>query len=144
MEFRPLGRTGVSVSKFCFGAGMFGYFGNNDEKECKRMVDHAVSEGINYFDTSDVYSHGESENFGKAQGKRQDIILATKFSLPMIKTLITKEILDDGFFEEVENSLRRLDTDYIDLYQAHRPDVSTDIDETLGALSDLVKQGKVE
>ena len=145
MEFRPLGRTGVSVSRFCFGAGMFGYFGNNDEKECKKMVDHALAEGINYFDTSDVYSHGESETIlGKAlKGKRQDIILATKFSLPMDQNPNHKGNSRRWIIEEVENSLRRLDTDYIDLYQAHRPDVSTDIDETLGALSDLVRQGKI-
>ena len=145
MEFRPLGRTGVSVSRFCFGAGMFGYFGNNDEKECKKMVDHALAEGINYFDTSDVYSHGESETIlGKTlKGKRQDVILATKFSLPMDQNPNHKGNSRRWIIEEVENSLRRLDTEYIDLYQAHRPDVSTNIDETLGALSDLVRQGKI-
>lgn len=145
MEMRLLGRTGVSVSKYCFGAGMFGYFGNTDEKECFRMVDRAIDAGINYFDTSDVYSHGESETIlGKAlKGKRNDIILATKFSLPMDDNPNHRGNSRRWIMEEVENSLRRLDTDYIDLYQVHRPDVTVDIDETLGALSDLVHQGKV-
>ena len=85
MEMRQLGRSGVTVSKFCFGAGMFGFFGNDDAKECQRMVDRALDAGINYFDTSDVYSYGESEELlGKAlKGKRDDVILATKFSLPI-------------------------------------------------------------
>ena len=145
MEYRILGSTGVTVSKFCFGAGMFGYFGNSDEKECTRMVDRAIDAGINYFDTSDVYSHGESETIlGKAlKGKREDIILATKFALPMDDNPNHRGTSRRWIMQEVENSLRRLDTDYIDLYQVHRPDGTVDIDETLGALSDLVQQGKV-
>jgi aryl-alcohol dehydrogenase-like predicted oxidoreductase len=145
MEMRLLGGTGVSVSKFCFGAGMFGYFGNSDEAECIRMVDRSFDAGINYFDTSDVYSHGESETIlGKAlKGRRQDVIVATKFSLPMDENPNHRGNSRRWIMEEVENSLRRLDTDYIDLYQAHRPDATVDIDETLGALSDLVQQGKV-
>ncbi|MBA59091.1 MAG: aldo/keto reductase [Gammaproteobacteria bacterium] len=145
MELRVLGRTGVNVSKFCFGAGMFGYFGNDDKKECQKMVDHAIEEGINYFDTSDVYSHGESENIlGDAlKKKRKDVILATKFSLPMDSDPNHKGNSRRWIMEAVENSLDRLKTDYIDLYQVHRPDITTDIDETLGALSDLMRQGKV-
>ena len=145
MEYRILGSTGVTVSKFCFGAGMFGYFGNSDQKECIRMVDRAMDAGVNYFDTSDVYSHGESETIlGKAlKGKREDVILATKFALPMDDNPNHRGSSRRWIIEEVENSLRRLDTDYIDLYQAHRPDGTVDIDETLGALSDLVQQGKV-
>ena len=145
MERRILGGTGVSVSKYCFGAGMFGYFGNADVAECQRMVDMAIDSGINYFDTSDVYSHGESETIlGKAlKGKREDIILATKFGLPMDDDPNHRGTSRRWIMEEVENSLRRLDTDYIDLYQVHRPDVTVDIDETLGALSDLIQQGKV-
>lgn len=145
MERRILGGTGVSVSKFCFGAGMFGYFGNADEAECHRMVDRAIDAGINYFDTSDVYSHGESETIlGKAlKGKRDDIVLATKFALPMDGEANHAGTSRRWIMKEVENSLRRLDTDYIDLYQVHRPDVTTNIDETLGALSDLIHQGKV-
>ncbi|MGE0666298.1 MAG: aldo/keto reductase [Sphingomonadales bacterium] len=146
MEMRVLGRTGMHVSKFCFGAGMFGYFGNSDQAECSRMVDRAIDAGINYFDTSDVYSHGESETMlGKALGnKRDDVIVATKFSLPMgganpnMKGNSRRWIM-----KAAEDSLRRLGTDYIDLYQVHRPDSATDIDETLGALSDLIRQGKV-
>jgi aryl-alcohol dehydrogenase-like predicted oxidoreductase len=146
MEMRVLGRTGMQVSKFCFGAGMFGYFGNSDQAECSRMVDSALNAGVNFFDTSDVYSHGEAETIlGKALGKkRDDIVLATKFSLPMgganpnMKGGSRRWIM-----KAAEDSLRRLGTDYIDLYQVHRPDSTTDIDETLGALSDLVHQGKV-
>lgn len=146
MEMRVLGRTGMHVSKFCFGAGMFGYFGNGDQGECSQMVDRALDAGINYFDTSDVYSHGESETIlGTAlKGKRDDVVLATKFSLPMgganpnMKGNSRRWIM-----KAAEDSLRRLGTDYIDLYQVHRPDSATDIDETLGALSDLVHQGKV-
>lgn len=145
MERRILGGTGVSVSKFCFGAGMFGYFGNSDEAECRRMVDRALDAGINYFDTSDVYSHGESETIlGKAlKGKRDEVVLATKFALPMDGEVNHAGGSRRWIMQEVENSLRRLDTDYIDLYQVHRPDVTTHIDETLGALSDLIHQGKV-
>jgi aryl-alcohol dehydrogenase-like predicted oxidoreductase len=145
MELRSLGRTGVSVSKFCFGAGMFGFFGNSDESECRRMVDRSIDAGVNYFDTSDVYSYGESETIlGKAlKGKRSDVILATKFSLPMDDNPNHRGSSRRWIMEEVENSLRRLDTDYIDIYQAHRPDASVDIDETLGALTDLITQGKV-
>lgn len=145
MEQRILGGTGVSVSKFCFGAGMFGYFGNSDETECRRMIDMALDHGINYFDTSDVYSHGESETLlGKAlKGKRDGVILATKFSLPMDENPNHRGTSRRWIMKAVEDSLRRLDTDYIDLYQVHRPDATVDIDETLGALSDLIHQGKV-
>ena len=145
MEMRLLGGTGVSVSKFCFGAGMFGYFGNPDEAQCTRMVDRALDAGINYFDTSDVYSHGESETIlGKAlKGKRQDLILATKFSLPMDENPNHRGNSRRWIMQEIEHSLRRLNTDYIDLYQVHRPDVTVNVDETLGALSDLIHQGKV-
>lgn len=145
MESRVLGRTGVSVSKFCFGAGMFGYFGNSDETECTRMVHRAIDAGINYFDTSDVYSHGESESIlGKAlQGKRDEVILATKFSLPMDGNPNHRGNSRRWIMQEVEQSLRRLGTDYIDLYQIHRPDASTDFDDTLSALTDLVRSGKV-
>ena len=145
MEMRVLGRTGVSVSKFCFGAGMFGYFGNASQAEADRMVHRAMDAGINYFDTSDVYSHGESETMlGKSlQGRRDDVVLATKFSLPMDDNPNHRGNSRRWITREVEQSLQRLGTDYIDLYQVHRPDVSTDIDETLGALSDLIRQGKV-
>ena len=105
MEMRLLGGTGVSVSKFCFGAGMFGYFGNPDEAQCTRMVDRALDAGINYFDTSDVYSHGESETIlGKAlKGKRQDLILATKFSLPMDENPNHRGNSRRWIMQEIEN-----------------------------------------
>jgi aryl-alcohol dehydrogenase-like predicted oxidoreductase len=145
MEMRVLGRTGVTVSRLCFGAGMFGYFGNSEEAECARMVHRALDAGINYFDTSDVYSHGESETIlGKAlKGVRDDVVLATKFSLPMSDDPNHRGNSRRWIMREVEASLKRLGTDYIDLYQVHRPDVTADIDETLGALSDLVRAGKV-
>lgn len=145
MEMRVLGRTGVTVSKLCFGVGMFGYFGNSDETECARMVDTAIDAGVNYFDTSDQYSHGESETIlGKAlSGKRDEVIVATKFSLPMTDNPNHRGNSRRWIVREVEASLKRLNTDYIDLYQVHRPDATTDIDETLGALSDLVRAGKV-
>lgn len=145
MEMRLLGRTGVSVSKFCFGAGMFGCFGNASQADADRMVHRAMDAGINYFDTSDVYSHGESESMlGKSlQGRRDDVVLATKFSLPMGDDPNRRGNSRRWIVREVEHSLQRLGTDYIDLYQVHRPDAGTDIDETLGALSDLMHQGKV-
>jgi aryl-alcohol dehydrogenase-like predicted oxidoreductase len=146
MEMRVLGRTGMHVSKLCFGAGMFGYFGNSDQAECSAMVDAALDAGVNYFDTSDVYSHGESETIlGKTLGaRRDDIVLATKFSLPMDGANPNKKGASRRWImKAAEDSLRRLGTDYIDLYQVHRPDGATDIDETLGALTDLVRQGKV-
>ena len=143
MEMRILGRTGVSVSKFCFGAGMFGYFGGVDEAAARQQVHRALDAGINYFDTSDVYSHGESETLlGSAlKGVRDEVILATKFSLPMDDNANHRGGSRRWIMHEVEQSLRRLKTDYIDLYQVHRPDAATDIDETLGALSDLIHQG---
>ena len=142
---RALGRTGVRVSKLCFGAGMFGYFGNADEADCTRMVRRALDAGINYFDTADVYSHGESETIlGKAlAGVRREVVLATKCSVPMTTDANHRGNSRRWILQEAENSLRRLGTDYIDLYQVHRPDDATDIDETLGALSDLVRAGKV-
>ena len=145
MEMRVLGQTGVSVSKFCFGAGMFGYFGKVDAEAAVTMVHRALDAGINYFDTSDVYSHGESERLlGAAlKGRRDEVVLATKFSLPMDDKPNHRGNSRRWIMQEVEESLRRLDTDYIDLYQVHRPDSTTHIDETLGALSDLIRQGKV-
>ena len=145
MEQRILGGTGFLVSRFCFGAGMFGYFGNTDPAECKRMVHRALDAGINYFDTSDVYSHGESETLlGNAlRGKRDDVVLATKVGLPMSDNPLHRGGSRRWIMQAVDRSLTRLNTDYIDLYQIHRPDPTTNIDETLGALSDLVRAGKV-
>ncbi len=145
MEMRMLGTTGVSVSKYCLGAGMFGKFGNEDHDDCIRIIHAALDAGINFIDTSDVYSFGESERIvGKAlKGRREDVILATKFGLPVSDKPNRAGGSRPWIMREVENSLRRLDTDYIDLYQMHRPDPHTDLDDTLGALSDLVSQGKI-
>ncbi|HEV8165116.1 MAG TPA: aldo/keto reductase [Actinomycetota bacterium] len=146
MEHRPLGRTGVSVSKFCLGAMMFGDWGNKDHDESIRIIHRALDSGINFIDTADVYSQGESEEIvGKAlaDGRRDDIILATKFHGAMGDDPNRQGSSRRWIIREVEDSLRRLGTDWIDLYQVHRPRTDTDIEETLSALSDLVHQGKV-
>jgi aryl-alcohol dehydrogenase-like predicted oxidoreductase len=146
MEHRPLGRTGVSVSKFCLGAMMFGDWGNKDHDESIRIIHRALDSGINFIDTADVYSQGESEQIvGKAlaDGRRDDIILATKFHGAMGDDPNRQGSSRRWIIREIEDSLRRLGTDWIDLYQVHRPRTDTDIEETLSALSDLVHQGKV-
>jgi len=146
-EHRSLGSTGVQVSPLCLGAMMFGAWGNTDHDESIKIIHRALDAGINFIDTADVYARGESEEIvGKALagGKRDSIVLATK---------VHGKMHDDDpnqfgntrrwIIAEVENSLRRLKTDWIDLYQIHRPEPDTEIDETLGALSDLVRAGKV-
>ncbi|MGO9752110.1 MAG: aldo/keto reductase [Solirubrobacteraceae bacterium] len=146
MQHHPLGRTGVSVSKLCLGAMMFGDWGNKDHNESIRIIHRALDAGINFIDTADVYSAGESEVIvGKALagGTREDVVLATKVHFPMGDDANERGNSRRWIIAEVENSLRRLQTDRIDLYQIHRPDPNTDIDETLGALSDLVHQGKI-
>jgi aryl-alcohol dehydrogenase-like predicted oxidoreductase len=125
---------------------MFGGWGNPDHDESVRIIHRALDGGINFIDTADVYSAGESEQIvGKAlsQGRRDGVILATKFHGPMSEDPNGQGNSRRWIVRECENSLRRLQTDWIDLYQAHRPDPSCDIDETLGALSDLVRAGKV-
>jgi aryl-alcohol dehydrogenase-like predicted oxidoreductase len=145
MELRGLGRSGVQVSVYCLGAMMFGAWGNTDHDDCVRIIHKALDGGINFLDTADVYSAGESEEIvGRAlKGRRDDVILATKFFAPMGSDPNRRGGSRRWILHEVEDSLRRLDTDYLDLYQIHRPDDAADIDETLGALSDLVHQGKV-
>jgi aryl-alcohol dehydrogenase-like predicted oxidoreductase len=145
MEHRTIGRTGIQVSPLCLGAMMFGQWGNPDHDDCARIVHRAIDAGINFIDTADVYSAGESEEIvGKAlKGRRDDVVLATKFTAPMGEGVNRRGHSRKWVMEEVDNSLRRLGTDYIDLYQAHRPDGSTDQDELLGTLSDLIHQGKV-
>jgi aryl-alcohol dehydrogenase-like predicted oxidoreductase len=146
MEHRSLGRTGVSVSKFCLGAMMFGAWGNPDHDESIRIIHRALDAGINFVDTADVYAQGESEEIvGKAlaDGRRDDVILATKFHGAMGEDPNRQGSSRRWIIREVEDSLRRLGTDWIDLYQVHRPRTDTDIEETLSALSDLVHQGKV-
>jgi aryl-alcohol dehydrogenase-like predicted oxidoreductase len=147
MEYRPLGRTGVSVSQMCLGAMMFGAFGNTDHDESVAIVHRALDAGINFIDTADGYSAGESEVIlGKALagGRRDGVVLAVKFGVPFGDTDPNHRGASRRWITEaVEGSLRRLQTDRIDLYQVGVPDPGTDIDETLGALSDLVRAGKI-
>jgi aryl-alcohol dehydrogenase-like predicted oxidoreductase len=146
MERRPLGRTGVSVSKLCLGAMMFGAWGNPDHDDSIRIIHRALDAGINFIDTADVYSAGESEEIvgqALAGGRRDDVVLATKVWGQMGDDPNQRGASRRWIIQEVENSLRRLNTDRIDLYQIHRYEPDTDIEETLGALTDLVAQGKV-
>jgi len=145
MEYRILGRTGVRVSAYSLGTMMFGHDGNTDENECIKIVHSALDAGINMIDTSDTYSAGQSEEIvGKAiKGRRDNIFLATKFSLQFGEGLNQRGTSRYWIMKEVENSLRRLQTDHIDLYQIHRPDLDTDMEDTLDALTDLVHQGKI-
>jgi aryl-alcohol dehydrogenase-like predicted oxidoreductase len=145
MKMRTLGRTGVKVSPLCLGAMMFGAWGEPDHDESIRIINRALEAGINFVDTADMYSSGESEEIvGKAlKGKRDSVVLATKFHGAMSFDPNEQGNSRRWVIREVENSLRRLQTDYIDLYQVHRPSPDTDVDETLSALSDLVRAGKV-
>jgi len=146
MELRTLGRTGMRVSPLCLGAMMFGAWGNPDHDECVRIVHAALDAGINFVDTADVYSGGESEEIvakALAGGRRDGVVLATKVHGAMGADPNMSGNSRRWIMREVESSLRRLHTDWIDLYQIHRPDPTCDIDETLGALTDLVHQGKV-
>ena len=145
MEYRPLGATGVQVSPLCLGAMMFGKIGNPDHDDCIRIIHRALDAGVNFIDTADVYSQGESEEIvGKAiAGRRDDLVIATKVHAPMGRDPNMWGNSRRWIQREVENSLRRLGTDWIDLYQVHRPDEAADVDDTLGALSDLVHQGKI-
>jgi aryl-alcohol dehydrogenase-like predicted oxidoreductase len=145
MQYRTLGRTGIKVSPYALGAMMFGAIGNPDHDDSIRIIHKAVDAGINFIDTADMYSQGESEEIvGKAfKSRRDSIVLATKLNLPMSDDPNQQGNSRRWIITEVENSLRRLQTDYIDLYQIHRPDPTTDIEETLSALSDLIHNGKV-
>ena len=145
MNYRSLGSTGVQVSPLCLGAMMFGAWGNPDHDDGIAIIRRALDAGINFIDTADVYSRGESEEIvGKAlAGRRDDVVLATRVHGTMGDDPNQFGNSRRWIIREVEDSLRRLKTDWIDLYQIHRPEPDTDIDETLGALSDLVRQGKV-
>ena len=145
MRMRTLGGTGIKVSPYCLGAMMFGAWGNRDHEDSIRIIHAALDAGLNFIDTADVYSAGESEEIvGKAlKGRRDDVVLATKAHSPMGEDPNMRGNSRRWIVREAENSLRRLQTEYIDLYQMHRPDPETDIDETLSALSDLVRSGKV-
>src|SRR3954464_8589782 len=146
MDYRALGRTGVKVSPLCLGAMMFGAWGNEDHGDSVRIIHAALDAGINFVDTADVYSRGESEEIvGKALsgGRRDNVVLATKVHGRMGDDANEFGNTRRWIRREVENSLRRLKTDWIDLYQIHRPEQDTDVDETLGVLTDLVREGKV-
>lgn len=145
MKYRTLGRTGLEVSPLCLGTMMFGSWGNPDHDDSVAVIRSAIDAGVNFIDTADVYSAGESEEIlGKAiAGRRDDLVIATKVHGSMGRGPNTSGNSRRWIMRAVEDSLRRLGTDYIDLYQIHRPEPRTDIDETLGALTDLVRQGKV-
>ena len=145
MEYRNLGRSGLKVSPLCLGAMMLGGWGNPDHEDGIRVIHRALDAGINFVDTANGYSEGESEVIvGKAlKGKREGTVLATKVWAPVGPGPNQRGLSRKAIQEQVENSLRRLDTDVIDLYQIHRPDPTTPLEETLSTLSDLVRQGKV-
>ncbi len=145
MQYRPLGRTGIKVSPYCLGAMMFGPMGNSDHEDAARIIHKALDAGINFIDTADRYSAGESEEIvGKAlKGRRDSVVLATKFQGPMGDDPNMQGTSRRWITRAVEDSLRRLGTDYVDLYQVHRPSPDTDIEETLSALTDLMRAGKV-
>jgi aryl-alcohol dehydrogenase-like predicted oxidoreductase len=145
MELRPLGRTGVEVSALTLGAMNFGSWGNTDHDESVAMIRRALDAGVNVVDTADVYGGGDSERIvGVAlAGRRDDVVLTTKFFGPMKDRPNHAGVSRRWIMREVENSLRRLRTDWIDVYQVHRPDPDVELDDTLGALSDLVRHGKI-
>jgi len=145
MEYRALGRTGLKVSQLCLGTMMFG--GKTDEHESFRIIDHAINEGVNFIDTADVYAGNESERIlGKAlagEGKRDNIILATKFNFANPADRNARGLSRRHVINACDASLKRLNTEWIDLYQMHRCSAAIPIDETLRALDDLVKAGKI-
>jgi aryl-alcohol dehydrogenase-like predicted oxidoreductase len=146
MEQRPLGETGIWVSELCLGAMMFGAFGNRDHDECVGIVHRALDAGINFFNTADGYSAGESEQIlGEALtgGRRDEAVLSVKFGLVLDGNKNHGGGSRRWINQAVEGSLRRLRTDYIDVYELGVPDETTDMDEVLGALTDLVRAGKI-
>jgi aryl-alcohol dehydrogenase-like predicted oxidoreductase len=153
MRYRTLGRTGIKVSPYCLGAMMFGEIGNPDHDDSIRIIHKALDAGINFIDTADMYSRGESEEIvGKAlEGRRDAVVLATKARMPMGADTGGVGGADPNrqgasrrwLVQELDNSLRRLKTDHVDLYQIHRPDPDTDVEETLSVLTDLMRAGKI-
>src|SRR6201994_786999 len=145
MKYRPLGRTGIKVRPYCLGRVMFGGIANSDHDDCIRIIHKALDSGINFIDTADRYSNGESEQIvGEAlKDRRQNIVLATKVHGAMGHDPNQQGSSRRWITQAVEASLRRLQTDHIDLYQMHRPSPDTDIEETLSVLTDLIRAGKV-
>ncbi len=145
MRYRSLGRTGIKVSPYALGAMMFGALGNPDHDDCVRIIHRALDAGINLVDTADMYAHGESEEIvGRAlKGRRDDVVLATKAWFPMSDEPNHQGASRRWLVRALEDSLRRLDTDHVDIYQIHRPDPDTDIEETLAVLTDLQRAGKI-
>ncbi|MFE2036246.1 aldo/keto reductase [Streptomyces scopuliridis] len=145
MRMRKLGRTGIEVSAYCLGTMVFSKMGNPDHDDCVRMIHRALDEGIDFVDTADVYGYSETEEIvGKAlKGHRDEVVPATKFNGPMGEGPNRGGSSRRWVVQAVEGSLKRLRTDYIDLYQIHHPDPYTDIEGTLSALTDLVRAGKV-
>ena len=145
MQYRPLGKTGIKVSPYCLGAMMFGGIANGDHDACIRIIHKALDLGINFVDTADRYSQGESEEIvGKAlKGRRDNVVLATKVHGPMGDDPNQQGNSRRWITQAVEASLRRLQTDHIDLYQIHRPAPDTEVEETLSVLTDLMREGKV-
>ena len=145
MEYRVLGKTGVHVSRLGLGTMVLGAWGNTDHGSCERIIHRALDAGINLVDTADVYAFGESEEIVGAalKGRRDDVVLATKFHNQMGPDQNQRGNSRRWIMRAVDDSLRRLQTDWIDLYQVHRPDPDTAIDETVSALSDLVRAGKI-
>lgn len=153
MEYVNLGKTGLKVSKICLGCMGFGELdrggipGKTAEKEAREIIKYALEHGINFFDTANYYSLGASEEIlGQAlkdYANREDVVIATKLYYPMFDGVNAKGLSRKAVFTEVENSLKRLQTDYIDLYIIHRWDYTTPIEETMEALNDLVRMGKI-
>jgi len=145
MQYRKLGRTGIEVSAQCLGTMMLGKMGNPDHDDCAKVVHAAIDHGINFIDTADMYSDGECEEIvGKAlKGRRGDVVLATKGHFQMGEGRNRSGNSRAWLTRAVEDSLRRLQVDWIDVYQVHRPDPSTDVEETLSVLTDLQRAGKI-
>ena len=145
MKYRTLGKTGIKVSPYCLGTMMFGAMGNPEHDEAVRIIHKALDAGINFIDTADFYSWGESEQIiAKAlKGRRDNVVLATKAHLPMGKDPNQQGNSRRWITRALEDSLRRLETDHVDLYMVHRPSPDTDMEETLSVLTDLMRAGKV-
>src|SRR6516225_12435236 len=145
MDYANLGHSGLKVSRLCLGTMTLGRWGNQDRADCARIIRRALDEGVTFIDTANRYGMGESEEIvGKAlEGRREEAVVATKVFMPGPGGVLDRGTSRRHVFLQVEESLRRLRTDWIDLYQLHRNDADTPLEETLGALSDLVRQGKV-